>query len=189
MPHHKRCIRFMLGLLAAGFLAGVGPDSQLGPGGRWSRTIYAAAGMGSETLGLVSVLCPDGLEQRGGVWTKRPAWYGSARQIPLPQSWVGAKFFCLNKVVSNRRGWRLPSIMELASLIDPSRAYRGEPAVGASLCGHPVSQLLVGDSRILRGCFERISCELHRRQRERGSQDRPPPVLVCVRGGMNAKVY
>ena len=37
-----------------------------------------------------------------------------------PEQWVTAKFLCLNKVVGNRRGWRLPSIVELSTLVDPS---------------------------------------------------------------------
>ncbi|MGH7180698.1 MAG: DUF1566 domain-containing protein, partial [Nitrospiraceae bacterium] len=35
-------------------------------------------------------------------------------------SWIDARAACINKDVGNRKGWRLPSISELASLIDPS---------------------------------------------------------------------
>jgi len=35
-------------------------------------------------------------------------------------SWIDARAACVNKDVGNRKGWRLPSIPELASLVDPS---------------------------------------------------------------------
>ena len=37
-----------------------------------------------------------------------------------PTSWTGARELCLNRAVGNARGWRLPSVVELTSLIDPS---------------------------------------------------------------------
>jgi len=35
-------------------------------------------------------------------------------------NWTDARLQCINKNVGNTRGWRLPSVVELASLIDPS---------------------------------------------------------------------
>ena len=35
-------------------------------------------------------------------------------------TWAGATDYCVNKNVGGTRGWRLPSVVELASLIDPS---------------------------------------------------------------------
>jgi len=35
-------------------------------------------------------------------------------------SWIDARAACINKDVGNRKGWRLPSVPELASLVDPS---------------------------------------------------------------------
>jgi hypothetical protein len=35
-------------------------------------------------------------------------------------SWTDARAACANKDVGGRKGWRLPSISELASLVDPS---------------------------------------------------------------------
>jgi hypothetical protein len=40
-------------------------------------------------------------------------------------TWNGARFTCINKNVGGQKGWRLPSIPELASLIDPSVASPG----------------------------------------------------------------
>ena len=35
-------------------------------------------------------------------------------------TWEGARGHCINNAVGGRKGWRLPSVNELASLIDPS---------------------------------------------------------------------
>ena len=49
--------------------------------------------------------------------------------------WVGATFLCANNNVGGRKGWRLPSINELASLIDPSAVNPFLPA------GHPFTNV------------------------------------------------
>ena len=48
----------------------------------------------------------------GLVWEKSPQG--------LSSSWDQARFTCINKTVGGQKGWRLPSVPELASLIDPS---------------------------------------------------------------------
>jgi len=40
-------------------------------------------------------------------------------------NWVQAHFDCANKSVSNRKGWRLPSMPELTSLADTSVVFPG----------------------------------------------------------------
>ncbi|MBH0203775.1 MAG: DUF1566 domain-containing protein [Nitrospira sp.] len=53
------------------------------------------------------------LDQNTGlVWERSPA--------SLLADWKGARSSCLNKAIGGQRGWRLPSIVELTSLIDPS---------------------------------------------------------------------
>jgi hypothetical protein len=48
----------------------------------------------------------------GLVWEQSPT---------APTSdWTSARFSCINKTVGGMRGWRLPSVAELTSLIDPS---------------------------------------------------------------------
>jgi hypothetical protein len=39
--------------------------------------------------------------------------------------WAGALSECVNKVVGGRKGWRLPSVHELSSLLDPSVSAPG----------------------------------------------------------------
>jgi Protein of unknown function (DUF1566) len=50
-----------------------------------------------------------------------------------PRSWGEAAAVCLNKTSGGQKGWRLPSIPELTSLIDPSVVH---PAVTLQ-AGHP----------------------------------------------------
>lgn len=48
----------------------------------------------------------------GLVWEQTPA--------ATTSDWSSARFQCINKNVGNMRGWRLPSVVELTSLMDPS---------------------------------------------------------------------
>jgi Protein of unknown function (DUF1566) len=53
----------------------------------------------------------------GLLWEKLPSEMGT--------TWASAKANCINKAVGGQKGWRLPSIAELASLIDPSITFPG----------------------------------------------------------------
>ena len=48
----------------------------------------------------------------GLVWEQAPD--------ATPRNWATALEYCLNRDVGGTRGWRLPSVVELVSLIDPS---------------------------------------------------------------------
>ena len=63
--------------------------------------------------------------ETGLVWEQSPA--------STLYTWYTARRACLNRDPSPRRGWRLPSLHELASLIDPTVAFPG-PTLPA---GHP----------------------------------------------------
>jgi hypothetical protein len=56
-------------------------------------------------------------KETGLVWEKSP-------QTAITQ-WSNAISICLEKTVGGRKGWRLPSVHELQSLIDPSVAAPG----------------------------------------------------------------
>jgi hypothetical protein len=61
--------------------------------------------------------------ETGLVWDRFPT--------VTPYSWADAQDHCNNLIVGTRKGWRLPAIQELASLIDPSASGVTVPA------GHP----------------------------------------------------
>ena len=52
------------------------------------------------------------------------------------QNWSGARFQCTSRTIGGRKGWRLPSVHELASLVDPS--VSPGPTLPA---GHPFSNV------------------------------------------------
>jgi len=66
----------------------------------------------------------------GLVWEKSPQ--------TATATWNGARYTCINKNVGGQKGWRLPSIPDLASLIDPSVADPG-PTLPS---GHPFNNVL-----------------------------------------------
>ncbi len=55
--------------------------------------------------------------ETGLVWERSPT-------ITSPP-WKFGRFDCASRTTGNRKGWRLPSVHELASLVDPSVAFPG----------------------------------------------------------------
>lgn len=67
--------------------------------------------------------------ETGLVWEQSP----STRLF----NWLNAQFHCNTLSLGSRKGWRLPTLQELASLVDPS-----VPAPGPTLpAGHPFSSV------------------------------------------------
>jgi enamine deaminase RidA (YjgF/YER057c/UK114 family) len=58
-------------------------------------------------------------KETGLVWEKSP----QSAAVSLPN----ARLACANKAVGGRKGWRLPALPELASLVDPSVASPARP--------------------------------------------------------------
>ncbi|MEO5631447.1 MAG: DUF1566 domain-containing protein [Nitrospiraceae bacterium] len=57
----------------------------------------------------------------GLVWEQSPSTIPLVTgTVPVKTMWIDARTQCLEKNVGGTRGWRLPSVVELASLIDPS---------------------------------------------------------------------
>jgi len=61
--------------------------------------------------------------ETGLVWEKSPD--------TTTRTWTNAIYYAYNKTVGGRKGWRLPTVEELASLVDPTQT---NPALSS---GHP----------------------------------------------------
>jgi uncharacterized protein DUF1566 len=65
--------------------------------------------------------------ETGLVWDQSPS--------TTARPWLSALSHCVAKTVGNRRGWRLPTVQELASLVDQNQSQPSLPA------GHPFSNV------------------------------------------------
>jgi hypothetical protein len=70
-------------------------------------------------------------KETGLVWQKIP-WADA-----FPFNWNGALITCSQMVLANRMGWRLPTLVEVSSLIDPSASSPRLPG------GHPFSNIQI----------------------------------------------
>ena len=122
----------------------------------------------------------------GVVWEKSPRLAAT--------DWQNARSTCLNNPTGGQKGWRLPSISELASLVDPSVALPGptlppgHPFVGVQSSGYWSATTVAGSGGAMEvefvwdenfssgdvGIFSKAFISGH---------------VWCVRGGMNADAY
>lgn len=119
----------------------------------------------------------------GLVWEKSPQSTGAP--------WASACFDCLNKVVGRQRGWRLPSIVELTSLLDPS--VGPVPTGGLILpAGHPFTNVHSAEywSATTTAEDPTRAWFVYFEDGHTGSFPKDRTFWVwCVRGGMNTSVY
>src|SRR5688572_1502638 len=87
----------------------------------WSQTLPAAERF-VLVMGGAGVLD----KETGLVWEQSP-------DATTKSTWEVAQVVCNLKAVGNRKGWRVPSVNELASLLDPSNPA-GNPDLPV---GHP----------------------------------------------------
>jgi hypothetical protein len=66
--------------------------------------------------------------ETGLVWEKSPT--------SPPANWNITETFCNQKSIGNRKGWRVPTLQELASLVDAAPTNTGSPRLPP---GHPFS--------------------------------------------------
>ena len=106
------------GLLTAGCVSGSNPSVMAQSAGaidlsgvppNWDKALPSA-----QRFVLLAALNNDAVRDNntGLVWEKSPQ--------TATATWNGARFTCINKNIGGQKGWRLPSIPDLASLIDPS---------------------------------------------------------------------
>ena len=70
--------------------------------------------------------------ETGLVWERSPE--------TVTRDWLGAHRICVDKAVGigNRKGWRVPTLQELASLVDPTQDRGPGPALPV---GHPFTNV------------------------------------------------
>ena len=118
MQQRRRHSGILLGLVALGLLALTASPAQAasGPGPyyaepAWDQSLPAL----TRFLILTNWNSAAVLDKETGlVWERSPAI--------TDFSWNSARSECTSRTTGARKGWRLPSINELASLIDPSVA-------------------------------------------------------------------
>ena len=115
-PKRRRIIN---GLVSSALAFGIGladvgraeptPDRSFPFVTSWNRTLPTEA----RFIVLANFNSEAVLDQDTGLlWERSPA---TARI-----DWKAARSSCLNRAIGGQRGWRLPSIVELTSLLDPS---------------------------------------------------------------------
>ena len=186
MQQQRRRSGMILGLLALGLLAGaalttgsaqaasgVGPFL---PESVWDRKLPASTRFFVLTNWSSAAVLD---KETGLVWEKSPE--------TTPDTWSNARFTCNTKNVGGRKGWRLPSFPELASLIDPS------VTPGPTLpTGHPFIDIQSLDywSATTNVEIPTRAWDVNFGSGVVGDSTKTSTDLVwCVRGGMNADAY
>jgi len=177
----KQLFRLTVGCLALGALSvATGPAQADSPGPyyatpSWDQTLPAA----TRFIVLSNFDSEAVLDRETGlVWEKSPQ--------TATATWSSARFACTERTTGNRKGWRLPSMPELASLEDPTKLNPALPP------GHPFTNVQgtiywsatssaedttnawAGNFSVGAVAFQTKTINL--------------PVW-CVRGGMNADAY
>ncbi len=77
------------------------------------------------------------------VWERSPADKNGDDVITAADrhTWKGARTYCINKTVADRKGWRLPSVHELSTLLDATQKHLGAGATGWFPGGHPFNNV------------------------------------------------
>ena len=186
MQQHRRRNRLISGFLSLGLLAGValaaGPaQADEGPATSfvdraWNRKLLAGPRFLVQTDWNSEAVLD---KETGLVWERSP-------QLTV-ETWSSARVTCANQTLGNRKGWRLPSIPELTSLIDPSVAPGptlppGHPFTNVQSALYWSASTFAGNPTIAWGVnflngFVDITFKALNNQ------------VWCVRGGMNAEAY
>lgn len=121
--------------------------------------------------------------ETGLVWEKSPD--------ATDAMWTDAALICVTKNVGGRKGWRLPSIVELASLIDPTVAAPGPTLPG----GHPFTNVQSSSAKGYWSATRNATISylvwhvFFDNGAVTGNANTVTDYFWCVRGPMNADTY
>ena len=172
------------GLVLANYGGGVTPAGAKDLNGvtpNWDQNLPSASRFTTVFTGAVRD------NNTGLVWEKAPD-----ATTPGP-AWGVAARYCANKNVGGTRGWRLPSLPELASLIDPSLAAPYVPASAFTIGGNPGVQSAGYWSATTRlgvptdAWF--VNFNDGNVSNDNKADSTSPYHVWCVRGGMNADAF
>ena len=137
MSQQRRQSGFIVGVLSLGLL--VGAALMASPAQAWVTGLgpYYPEAAWDQIKGVDRFVVLTNMEHTAVLDTETGLVWERSPQTALA-TWTIARRICANKIVGNRKGWRLPSIPELASLIDPSVGFPG-PHLTA---GHPFTNVL-----------------------------------------------
>ncbi|MGH2359619.1 MAG: DUF1566 domain-containing protein [bacterium] len=173
--HYARFFGLTLALLA---LAGFVESAYAIDLESWDQKITNA----SKRFNVLSAFNNEAVldKETGLVWEQSPA--------TTLHMWDSVGFQCTSRTVGGRKGWRLPSVHELASLVDPANA---EPSLPT---GHPFTNVQFPDSNYW-SATARADDPLRAWDVDFGFGDVEVDTKThtlhawCVRGGMNADQY
>jgi hypothetical protein len=181
----QRRSRLISGLLALGLLAGAaltaGPAQAVDAVGpyyalpSWDKKMGAA----NRFVVLTNWASAAVLDKETGlVWERSPAATGAL--------WGNALSACTTRTTGNHKGWRLPSVHELQSLIDPAHTNPALPT------GHPFTTVQTTGywSATTVADAADVAWSVGFGDGGVGQINKGVGVLAwCVRGGMNAAAY
>jgi len=140
--NRSKPVRVWLASLPALFICGAAVAQATAPGPYYATPAWDQTLPSATRFIILSNFNNDAVLDRetGLVWERAP----STNRF----SWGVASGQCMIKRLGNRMGWRLPSIQELGSLIDPSSPGGAEPQLPA---GNPFT--LAGPNRVLPSAY------------------------------------
>ena len=122
----KRFVFTLALIIAMGVNAVAGELEPPGPPNSTMKTLNEIPPTWSQKLPAAErfVLVLDGAavldKETGLVWEQSPG--------TNTYSWLSSQIHCIDNTVANRKGWRLPSIEELSSLIDSTQSALALPS-------------------------------------------------------------
>jgi len=186
MPQQRRRSGIIIGLVALGVLVGAAltahpAQAVSGPGPYYAEPAWEQIKGAGRFLVLTNWNKEAVLDKETGlVWEQSP-------QTAAANA-LNARVNCAQKTVGNRKGWRLPAIPELASLVDPS-----VPSPGPTLpAGHPftnVQSALYWSATTIADFPPFVWNVSFFNGAVNGSDKATSLQVWCVRGGMNADAY